>query len=52
MVVAENVGVVERWVRLIVGGVLIVLGLNLSGWIRWVSGLVGLALVLTAAFSY
>lgn len=48
----KNVGVVERWARLIVGGVLILLGLSLSGWIRWASGLAGLALVLTSAFGY
>lgn len=49
---AKNIGAVEKWVRLIVGGILILLGLNLSGWMRWVSGLVGLAFVLTSAFGY
>lgn len=48
----KNVSVAERWLRLVVGAGLIVLGLSLSGWIRWVSGLAGLALVLTAAFGY
>lgn len=49
---AKNVGAVERWVRLISGGLLILLGLSLAGWAGWVSGLVGLALVLTSAIWY
>lgn len=49
---AKNVGAVEGWVRLIGGGILILLGLRLAGWGGWVSGLVGFALVLTSALRY
>jgi len=49
---AKNVGTVERWVRLIGGGVLMLVGLLLAGWIGWVSGLAGLALVLTSALRH
>lgn len=49
---AKNVGAAERWVRLIGGGVLMLVGLRLAGWIGWVSGLAGLALVLTSALRY
>lgn len=49
---AKNIGAAEKWMRLVGGGILILLGLNLSGWIRWVNGLVGLAFVLTSALGY
>ena len=48
----KNIGTVEQWVRLIGGGLLILLGLILAGWAGWVSGLVGLALVLTSTLRY
>lgn len=49
---ARNIQAVERWVRLVAGALLIVLALALGGWPRWVSGLGGLVLVLTAALRY
>jgi len=49
---AKNVGAAERWVRLIGGGVLMLVGLRLVGWVRWVSVLGGLALVLTSALRH
>lgn len=52
MSVAKNLGAVERWARLIAGGLFILLGVSLSGWAGWVSGLAGLALVLTSAVRY
>ena len=52
MIAVRNIRAVERWVRLIGGGLLILLGLSLGGWPGWVSGLAGLALILTAAVRY
>ncbi|MFQ5830744.1 MAG: YgaP-like transmembrane domain [Candidatus Methylomirabilia bacterium] len=52
MTAAKNIGAVERWVRLVGGGLLILLGVGLAGWAGWVSGLAGLALVLTSAIRY
>lgn len=52
MTAASNLGAVERWARLIAGALLILLGVSLSGWAGWVSGLAGLALVLTSALRY
>ena len=49
---ARNIRAVERWVRLMGGGLLILLGLSLGGRPGWVSGLAGLALILTAAVRY
>ena len=42
----------DAQVRLIGGGVLMLVGLRLAGWTGWVSGLAGLALVLTSALRY
>lgn len=52
MAAAKNIGAVERWVRLIGGGLLILLGLSRGGWVGWVSGLAGLTLVLTSSARY
>jgi uncharacterized membrane protein len=52
MAAAKNIGAVERWVRLIGGGLLVLLGLSRGGWVGWVSGLAGLALVVTSAVRY
>lgn len=52
MAAAKNIGAVERWVRLASGGLLILVGLSLGSWAGWVSGLAGLALILTSAFRY
>ena len=43
----KNVGVTERCFRLIVGGLLILVGLSTGGWIRWLGVATGLALILT-----
>ena len=48
----KNVGVTERWVRLMGGGLLILVGLTAGGWIRWLGMAIGLALVLTAAIRH
>lgn len=52
MTLVKNIGAAERWIRVIGGGVLVVLGLNLAGWAGWVSALAGLALLATSAFRY
>jgi len=52
MMTAKNIGAVERWARFIGGGLLILLGLSLSGWAGWATGVAGLALVLTSAVRY
>ncbi len=52
MAAAKNIGAVERWVRLIGGGLLILIGLSRAGWVGWVSGLAGLALALTSIIRY
>ncbi|MBI4607585.1 MAG: DUF2892 domain-containing protein [Candidatus Rokubacteria bacterium] len=52
MMRAKNIGVLERRARLVGGGLLILLGVGLGGWTGWVSGLAGLALVLTSAVRY
>ncbi len=49
---AKNMATVERRVRLVGGGLLILLGLILTGWAAWVSGLAGAALVVTSAVRY
>lgn len=50
--VAKNIGAGERWARLTGGGLLVLAGFSLAGWAGWVSGLAGLALVLTSAVRY
>lgn len=52
MTVAKNIGAGERWARLTGGGLLVLAGFSLAGWAGWVSGLAGLALVLTSAVRY
>lgn len=52
MTAAKNIGAVERWGRLLGGGLLVLLGLSLAGWAGWVSGLAGLALIVTSAVRY
>ncbi|MFQ5519907.1 MAG: YgaP-like transmembrane domain [Candidatus Methylomirabilia bacterium] len=52
MTAPKNIGVVEGRVRLVGGGLLVVLGFSLGGWGGWVTGIFGLALVLTSAVRY
>lgn len=47
----QNVGRVDRWVRIILGVVLLSLTLILSGGIRWI-GLIGLIPLLTGIFGF
>ena len=47
----QNVGRVDRWIRIIVGLALLSLILLLSGGIRWI-GLVGLIPLVTGIFGY
>lgn len=49
---ARNVGAGERWARFLGGAVLILLGFGLGGWPGWLSGLAGVALILTATVRY
>lgn len=44
----KNVGKRERVLRLVIGIVLILLMIVVDGWLRWVSGLMGISLVATA----
>jgi hypothetical protein len=48
----KNVGKGEGIFRLIIGVILIILAFLLSGVFRWVSGLIGVALIVTAIFGY
>ena len=47
-----NVGRGERIFRFVVGVILIALAFFISGVFRWILGLVGLAVILTAIFGY
>lgn len=41
MTAAKNIGTLERWARLVGGGLLILLGFSLTGWAGWMGGLAG-----------
>ncbi len=47
----KNVGKKEGWLRIVIGSVFLMLAFVLEGWHRWVSGLAGIALVVTALVS-
>ncbi|MEZ4508121.1 MAG: DUF2892 domain-containing protein [Eubacteriales bacterium] len=47
----KNVGMVDRWVRIVLGIALLSLIFFLSGGIRWI-GLVGLIPLITGIFGY
>ena len=49
---AKNVGKGEAVFRLIVGVILIILAFFISGVFRWILGLVGVVVILTAIFKY
>lgn len=49
---AKNVGKGEAVFRLIVGVILIILAFFISGVFRWILGLVGVVVILTALFGY
>lgn len=44
----KNVGKKEGVLRLVIGIVLLLLMIVVDGWLRWVSGLMGISLVATA----
>ncbi len=48
----KDVGEGERVFPLIIGVILIILAFLVSGVFQWVSGLIGVVLVLTAIFGY
>ena len=48
----KNVGKGEAIFRLIVGVILIILAFFISGIFRWILGLVGVVVILTALFGY
>jgi predicted phage tail protein len=48
----KNVGKGEGIFRLIIGVILIILAFFISGVFRWISGLIGVVLILTAIFGY
>jgi len=52
LVKVKNVGRGEGIFRFIIGVVLIILAFLISGFSRWVLGLVGVAIILTAIFGY
>ena len=47
----QNVGRVDRWIRIVIGVVLLSLIVFLSGGIRWI-GLIGLIPLITGLFGY
>lgn len=47
-----NIGKAEAILRYIIGAVLIIFAYFSEGILRWVSGLVGVAFLLTALFGY
>ena len=47
----QNVGKVDRWIRIVLGVVLLSLIVFLSGGIRWI-GLIGLIPLLTGIFNF
>jgi len=48
----KTVGKAEAIFRLILGIILIILGFFVSGTFRWVTGIIGVAILLTALFGY
>jgi len=48
----KNVGKEERIFRLIIGVILVILVFFISGVFRWILGLVGVVVILTAIFGY
>ncbi|MFH0811645.1 MAG: YgaP-like transmembrane domain [Pseudomonadota bacterium] len=44
----KNVGKKEGLLRIVVGILLLLLMIVLDGWLRWVSGLIGISLIATA----
>jgi predicted phage tail protein len=48
----KNVNKEEGIFRLIIGVILIILAFFISGFFRWVIGLVGVGVILTAIFGY
>jgi len=48
----KNVGKGEGVFRLITGVILIILAFFISGTLRWILGLVGVVVILTAIFGY
>jgi Inner membrane protein YgaP-like, transmembrane domain len=44
----KNVGKKEGLLRVVIGIVLILLMIVVDGWLRWVSGLMGISLIATA----
>jgi hypothetical protein len=48
----RNVGREEGVIRSVIGIIFIGVALFIPGWLRWVLGLIGVALILTATFGY
>ena len=48
----KNIGKGERVFRLIIGVILIIVAFFISGVFRWILGLVGVIVILTAIFGY
>jgi hypothetical protein len=48
----KNIGKAETILRYVIGAVLIVFAYFSEGILRWVSGLIGMAFILTALFGY
>ena len=48
----KNIGKGEGGFRLIIGVILIILAFFMSGVYQWISGLIGVVLILTAMFGY
>lgn len=48
MKLEKNVGEKEGLLRVVIGIVFLVLMVVLEGWLRWVSGLIGISLIATA----
>ena len=48
----RNIGKTEAILRYIIGGVLVIFAYFSEGILRWVSGLIGMAFILTALFGY
>jgi len=52
VVKARNVKGAEAILRFIIGIILIILSFSIGGIFRWVTGLIGIAFILTAMFGY